>query len=332
MIKPFLGGAILCATLFTSCGEVRAESGPLAQAAATNPQVVDTAPHEVRMIEVEPGVTLEVLDWGGAGEPMVMLTGLGNNAHVFDNFADQFTDSFRVIAITRRGFGASSRPESGYDLATRALDDVKVLDALGLDQVIFVGHSIAGDELSKLGSAYPDRVKKLVYLDAYDYGVSPPPFPTPEFSERDLRSLRDFAAANARFFGHREPEAAWSSEYQVNAAGNIIGPVSPEESSEKVHAGSEPARFDQIQAPVLAILSPLVPEPTFRHYLSEAQKVEFDRLFPAAIAWQDDSRRRFREGVRNAIIVESPGGYHYNFITDEALVVKEMRKFLLPEE
>lgn len=75
------------------------------------------------MVEVEPGVTLEVLDWGGPGEPMVLLTGLGDNAHVFDNFAYQFTDRYRVLGITRRGFGRSSQPESGYDVATRAADD-----------------------------------------------------------------------------------------------------------------------------------------------------------------------------------------------------------------
>jgi pimeloyl-ACP methyl ester carboxylesterase len=326
MLKESMAWAILCASLCTSCEEVKAE--PLA-APVPVPNVPDHAPHQIRRVEVEPGVTLEVLDWGGSGPAMVMLAGLGNNAHVFDKFADQFTESFRVIAITRRGFGASSRPERGYDLKTRALDDIKVLDALSLDKVIFVGHSIAGDELSRLGSEYPHRVEKLVYLDAYDYGVTPPPFPTPEFSERDLRSLGDFAAANARFYGHREPDFSWSTSYQVNAEGNIIGSASPEESSQKVHAGSAPAEFEKIQAPVLALLSPLTPDPPLRHYLPEDQKVEFDRLFPAVIAWQNDSRRRFREGVKNARIVESPGGYHYNFITNEALVVKEMREFLL---
>jgi hypothetical protein len=153
----------------------------------------------------------------------------------------------------------------------------------------------------------------------------------PEYTDRDLSSLRNLAAANARFYGHREPDALWSAAYLVNAAGNIIGPASPDESSQKVHAGSEPAEFQKIQAPVLAILSPLVPEPPFRHYLSAVQKQEFDRLFPAVIEWQNDSRRRFREGVRNARIVENPGGFHYNFLTDEAHVVLEMRKFLLEE-
>ena len=325
MKNCLLAMPILGSCLFTSCGEVHAETGQPTPIAS---QVIDSAPHQVRMVEVAPGVQLEVLDWGGTGKPMVMLTGLGNNAHVFDEFADQFRDSFRVIAITRRGFGISSKPETGYDLATRALDDIKVLDALGLQRVILVGHSIAGDELSRLGSEYPDRVEKLIYLDAYDYGVTPPAFPVPEFSEQDVRSLRDMAAANARFYGGRQPEFSWATTYELNAAGKIIGPVSPPEISEKVHAGSEPAEFEKIQAPALALFSPLEPKPPYRFYLSEAEKEEFDRLFPALIEWQNDSRRRFREGVKNARIVETVGGYHYNFITDEAKVVEEMWKFL----
>ena len=68
--------------------------------------------------EVEPGVQLEVLDWGGTGETLVLLTGLGDNAHVYDQFAYQFTDRFHVIGITRRGFGRSSQPAHGYDLDT----------------------------------------------------------------------------------------------------------------------------------------------------------------------------------------------------------------------
>jgi pimeloyl-ACP methyl ester carboxylesterase len=45
-----------------------------------------------------------VLDWGGTGPPLVFLAGLGNTAHVFDHFAHQFTDRFRVLGVTRRGY------------------------------------------------------------------------------------------------------------------------------------------------------------------------------------------------------------------------------------
>src|SRR5690242_15116329 len=82
----------------------------------------DPSPHTVRFVAVAPGVRLEVLDWGGSGPPLVFLSGLQDVAHGFDDFAPRFTDRHHVLAITRRGYGASSRPPAGYDLATRVGD------------------------------------------------------------------------------------------------------------------------------------------------------------------------------------------------------------------
>ena len=59
----------------------------------------DSSPHTVQMVAVAPGVSLEVLDWGGTGRPLVLLAGLHNTAHVFDDFALSFSDSFHVYAV-----------------------------------------------------------------------------------------------------------------------------------------------------------------------------------------------------------------------------------------
>ena len=57
------------------------------------------------------GVRLHYLDFGGTGaNRVVLLAGLGNTAHAFDDFAPALTDRFHVIALTRRGFGESSHP------------------------------------------------------------------------------------------------------------------------------------------------------------------------------------------------------------------------------
>ena len=120
-------------------------------------------------VTVKGGVKLHYLEWtgaGGGGEVVVMLAGLGNDATIFDTFAPKFADRFRVYALTRRGFGASDKPATGYDVATRVEDVRGFLDARGIRRVSLVGHSIAGDELTAFASAYPERVRKLVYLDA----------------------------------------------------------------------------------------------------------------------------------------------------------------------
>jgi non-heme chloroperoxidase len=72
----------------------------------------DPSPHTVQFVTVDKDVKLEVLDWGGTGRPIVLLAGLGDTAHVFDDFAPKLTTGYHVYGITRRGFCASSAPDS----------------------------------------------------------------------------------------------------------------------------------------------------------------------------------------------------------------------------
>ena len=118
---------------------------------------------------VEPGVVLEVLDWGGSGPPLVFLAGFSSTAHTFEGFAERFTDKHHVYAITRRGFGLSSHPEptdENYSVARLAADVLAVDAQLGLVRPVLVGHSVAGQELSEIGTHQPDKVSGLIYLDA----------------------------------------------------------------------------------------------------------------------------------------------------------------------
>ena len=129
----------------------------------------DTSPHRSGLVQAN-GVRLHYLEWsGGKRGVLLMLAGLGHDAHVFDDFSARFTDRYRVIALTRRGYGQSDKPRTGYDVNTRVEDLRRFLDALGIAKVTLIGHSLAGDELTAFASAYPARVDKVVYLDAaYD--------------------------------------------------------------------------------------------------------------------------------------------------------------------
>src|SRR6516165_2158390 len=159
-------------------------------AAQETPAWKDPSLHSISFVTVDKDVRLEVLDWGGSGRPLVLLTGLGNNAHVFDNFAPKLTPDYHVIAITRRGYGASTIAASGYD-ANRLGDDVlSVLDSLNLKGPVLVGHSIAGEELSSVGSRHPERVAGLIYLDAaYPYAFDNGKGTTMEELRRDTQLL-----------------------------------------------------------------------------------------------------------------------------------------------
>lgn len=145
--------------------------GSCAQNPSLTKDWTDASPHQVRFVTVAPSVQLEILDWGGDGDGMVFLAGLSMNAHSFDDFAPRFTDTHRVVAITRRGHGASSRPDSGYSL-DRLVEDIRVvLDTLGMRRVVLAGNSFAGAEMTRFASDYPQRVAGLVYIDAAHDGT-----------------------------------------------------------------------------------------------------------------------------------------------------------------
>jgi non-heme chloroperoxidase len=151
----------------------------------------------VQFVTVDKDVKLEVLDWGGSGRPMVFLSGLGNSAHVFDEFAPKFTSQYHVYGITRRGYGASSVPPvsgSNYS-ADRLGDDVlAVMDALKIEKAVLVGHSIAGEELSSVATRHPERVAGLIYLDAGYFYAYYNPAAGPENVTIDLTILQRAAA------------------------------------------------------------------------------------------------------------------------------------------
>jgi len=61
--------------------------------------------HPVRFVDVDDGVRLETLDWGGTGRALVLLAGSGLSGHVYDELAPKLTAFDPVYAITRRGYG-----------------------------------------------------------------------------------------------------------------------------------------------------------------------------------------------------------------------------------
>lgn len=150
--------AIAAIVIFALLGPAEGESSPWH----------DPSPHLIRFVMVDDGVRLEILDWGGRGRNIVLLAGSGNTAHVFDDFAQKLTRLGHVYGITRRGFGASSHPESGYNDQRLADDVLRVLDAASISKPVLVGHSMAGSEMTTLGNQHSDRVAGLVYLDAGD--------------------------------------------------------------------------------------------------------------------------------------------------------------------
>src|SRR5207249_10568735 len=127
----------------------------------------DHAPHQVRSLRL-PDATLEYLDFGGPkdGPVLLFLPGYGNSAHIYDDIAPSFTNRFRVFALTPRGQGASSTPDSGYTIATAADDVRALLNFLDVHAAVLVGHSVAGATFTRFAARWPERATAVIYLDA----------------------------------------------------------------------------------------------------------------------------------------------------------------------
>jgi pimeloyl-ACP methyl ester carboxylesterase len=302
----------------------------------------DPSPHAARLVGVAPGVRLEVLDWGGTGVPLVLLSGLGNTAHVYDGFAPKLTDRFRVYAVSRRGYGRSSQPASGYDVGTLAHDVRAVLDSLGVARAVLVGHSIAGDELTRFAADYPERVAALVYLDAaHDRSrllerlEDAPPPPPPPPTEADLASPEAYRAFVARSMRLPSPEVYPEAEVRATAVfgpdGALADAVTPASIGEAILRGVERPRYAQVSAPALAIY--MVTDSVQDRFPGYAAmdpdtRAAALRSFLETVEWADASRAQFRREVARGRVVELHGARHHVYMSHEEEVLREMRAFL----
>lgn len=305
----------------------------------------DPASHRVLRVAVTPSVELEVLDWGGRGPPLVFLAGGGNTAHVYDGFALRFTDRFHVLGITRRGFGASSHPASGYDTTTLTHDIVAVLDSLEIPKASFVGHSYAGSELSALGVRYPGRVQRLVYLDSglstrklmdspewkagLLYGLPQPP--TPAYDD-DTGSAWSWTLWAERLSGPSYPEAEVRAVLKFDASDRFVGSTSIDSWLQRFERGTEAVDFTKIRAPVLAVYakpgSAEVMCP-FWQTLDPTSSARCEKMFRAIESVEARLEGEFRDQVPTARPVTIPGARHYVFLTHPGEVTHAMLEFFL---
>jgi pimeloyl-ACP methyl ester carboxylesterase len=306
----------------------------------------DPSKHHVEFVTVEPNVKLEVLDWGGSGRAIVLLAGSGNSAHVFDDFAPKLTNCCHVYSITRRGFGMSDQPPSGYDDQRLADDVLSVLDALRINRPVLVGHSMAGGELTTLGNQHSDRLAGLVYLDALgdarDWPASDPAYmelmrklpPTPSppcpHDRTSFGAYRASLNCNMKF---ALPEADLRSTYSTNANGSVGRYKTPRSVNDAIGAGQKKRDYSHIRVPVLAFfefprtsLDQLRPDDPQPHNDEERAILLAFQL--ATKAYTDRWSINLKRSVPDARIVDLPAAGHYVFLTREAEVLRGLRDFV----
>jgi pimeloyl-ACP methyl ester carboxylesterase len=109
------------------------------------------------------GLELHVLEWSQEGVPLVLLHGLGNEAHLWDDFVPAVAPHYRVLALDQRGHGDSDwDPEARYDAESMTDDLESVLRAFDIDRLVLVGFSMGGRVAMTFAGRHPERLAGLV--------------------------------------------------------------------------------------------------------------------------------------------------------------------------
>ncbi|WP_327657772.1 alpha/beta fold hydrolase [Streptomyces sp. NBC_00483] len=119
---------------------------------------------ELRRISVN-GVELNVA-LAGSGPAVLLLHGFPHTWELWTDAMADLSDRYRVIAPDLRGFGASSRAESGYDAGTLAEDAAALLGALGVSSAAVVGIDAGAPPAFLLAMRRPGLVRRLVVMES----------------------------------------------------------------------------------------------------------------------------------------------------------------------
>ena len=298
-------------------------------------------------VDVGDGVKLEVLDWGGTGRAVILLAGSGDTGHVYEDFAPKLADCCHVYAITRRGYGASSKPERGYSVPDLAEDTFRVMQSLKIVKPVLVGHSMAGSELSFLGQRVSPELGGLIYLDA---NADPADFPwsnaeyrqlvtklnkgnpaPPRPMASDKTSVAAYRAYQVRTGGYAFPAGEIRSLFEINSDGSLGKWRTPAYVGREIDLGSIRKEYGGIAVPVLALVAvqrPIAGQLKEHPAADEQERADKTRLYELEMEFIRRWESNLKKAVPSARIVEMPGAHHYLFLAEEAEILREIRPFL----
>jgi pimeloyl-ACP methyl ester carboxylesterase len=297
----------------------------------------DAAPHKSGFVTAN-GIQLHYLDWGGSGAALILIHGLWANSHAFDDLASAFTDRFRVIAYARRGHGQSDAKRP-YDAATLTEDLRGLMDALGIAKAHLVGWSMGGYEITAMAGVHPERVDRVVYLDAAYYWADPafapafksyPVTMTPPASA--LTSLDAYRAYMRTLFF---PAVSDASRFEAFIRDLVV--IQPDGTvNQRMNDSVAQALFTsvltnwrdytKVRSPALAIYAETMFDTHHGDSAQQAKNRAWEHIYMAP--FRAASIERVRRELHDIEIVNVPGTHNDFFFMSREQVAGAMRRFL----
>jgi len=272
-------------------------------------------------------------DWGDPGAPpLIIVHGLRDHSHSFDDLARGLLDRFRVYALDLRGHG-DSETTPYYSFGHFVLDLHNLVRALRIERPVIIGHSMGGEVAAQYCGSFPAVPARLVVIE----GLGPPPV---DMSEERQWTVDGFARIDRALAGHpglKDLDAAYRRLRERNPRLTeskarelaLLGTRARED-------GTLEWKFDAMLT-TMAITGPFTLEyaMTFWRQIAAptlivhgAESGEFWRSKPGAIYLEPDDLARRLACFRDHRFVELPGAGHMVHFDRPRELVTAIRDFL----
>ena len=139
----------------------------------------------------------------GAGFPLILLHGNGEDGSYFEHQMAPLAAHFRVIAVDTRGHGQTPRGDAPFSIRQFAEDLLAFMDRLGIEKAHLLGFSDGGNIAMVFALAHPERVEKLI-LDGANLD--------PSGVKRSVQLPIEIGYRIAKLFAKKSPEARKNAE------------------------------------------------------------------------------------------------------------------------
>ena len=247
-------------------------------------------------------VTLDYVEQGQPGlAPIVLLHGYTDSRRSFDRILPRLPGFVHAIAVSMRGHGDSSKPQTGYDIADFADDVAALMIEKELPPAIIVGHSMGGAVAVRLALEYPEMVHKLVLMGTF-------------FKLKDHRLVTELWESTVSTLGDTVPPSV-ALDFQTST---MAQPVSP-------------WFFDVVVQESLKVPA-FVWKSTLASILQSDMSAELTQLrVPTVLMWGNrdpfvafDEQRRLLASIPNSKLKEYDGLGHSPHWEDPARVAEDL--------
>jgi len=289
---------------------------------------------------VSNGIKLHYLDWGGSGQALILIHGLGDSPYIFEDLASSLSADHRVIAYSRRGHCKSETDNLSFDNSTLVSDLKLLLDSLKIDKANLLGWSMGGNEITEFAIQYPDRTNKLIYFES-GYDLSDTAFEVilntiPKSLFPDSVQMSSLNAYRNWYHNFWFPDIDWNSTLETNLQASIhINPDSsiatiPDDSISKAilrSAMNYQRNYDKVRAPALVIYT----EEFFHAPHGDSNTIKiYENLEKNIIGpWRQNNIQRIQTQFKKATI-KTVSGSHASFIfLSKKSLIESINDFLL---